>query len=61
MQSIGKTISRFFNVDPFWFIIVVFILLQVGSCSARNIYCDWVECSPKDPKISIKLGKERKI
>jgi len=56
LRTFRKTLSRLFDEDPFWFLIVFFILLQIGSCSVRNIYCDWNTCDPKEPEISIKIG-----
>jgi len=58
--SVGRTITKYFNHDPFWFIITVLILLQVGSCSVRNIYCDWTPCEPKKPSMSLWLGEKGK-
>lgn len=52
----GKTLGDLFRADPFWFIVSTLILLQIGSCSVKNIYCEWGTCGPQEPAISIKIG-----
>ena len=51
-----RNLGDLFRADPFWFIISVLILLQIGSCSVKNIYCEWGTCVPQEPALFLKNG-----
>lgn len=37
--------KNWFCKDPIGHTLAIFLILMVGSCTARHVYCDWSTCT----------------